>query len=247
MCVHHAENIRLCDGIKGVSHAALGFRGTEWASRRASCDDEWVTAPEGANDNTRLAQSQFANGSTAMSITEIVYLPEDPAHGPAIEEINAEAFGPGRYTRAAYRIREGGPHDMELSFVAATPAGEVVGSVRMTHVSAGAGTALLLGPLAVRPAHKNVGIGRKLVQLAIEAAKAAGQSAVLLVGDAPYYGPLGFARLPNGQILMPGPVDPHRMLGLEIAEGALGRLKGPLVHRNLADRVHAQLSSAGSC
>ncbi|MBO6901126.1 MAG: N-acetyltransferase [Rhizobiaceae bacterium] len=174
-----------------------------------------------------------------MSTTEIVYLPEDPAHDPAIEEINAEAFGPGRYTRAAYRIREGGPHDMALSFVAVTSAGEIVGSVRMTHVSAGAGAALLLGPLAVRPAHKNVGIGRKLVQLAIEAAKEAGQSAVLLVGDAPYYGPLGFATLPHGQILMPGPVDPHRLLGHEMTEGALAALKGPLVHRNLAGRVRA--------
>jgi predicted N-acetyltransferase YhbS len=169
-----------------------------------------------------------------MSTTDIVYLPEDPAHDPAIEEINAEAFGPGRYTRAAYRIREGGPHDAALSFVAVTADGEVVGSVRMTHVSAGAGSALLLGPLAVRPQFKNVGIGRRLVKLAIEAAASAGPGAVLLVGDAPYYSPLGFAKLPPGQIVMPGPVDPHRMLGLELAEGALAKLAGPLVHRDMA-------------
>ena len=167
-----------------------------------------------------------------MSTTDIVYLPEEPAHDPAIEEINAEAFGPGRYTRAAYRIREGGLHDATISFVAVI-GGEVVGSVRMTPVAAGRGRALLLGPLAVRPAHKNVGIGRKLVRIAIDAAGQASHPAVLLVGDAPYYGPLGFSKMPPGQIVMPGPVDPHRMLGLELTAGSLALLGGPLVHQSL--------------
>ena len=111
--------------------------------------------------------------------------------------------------------------------------GEVVGSVRMTPVAAGRGRALLLGPLAVRPAHKNVGIGRKLVRIAIDAAGQASQPAVLLVGDAPYYGPLGFSKMPPGQIVMPGPVDPHRMLGLELTAGSLALLGGPLVHQSL--------------
>jgi predicted N-acetyltransferase YhbS len=168
-----------------------------------------------------------------MSVTDVVYLPEQPAHDPAIEEINAEAFGPGRYARAAYRIREGGPHDLSLSFVAAID-GEVIASVRMTHVVAGEGRAVLLGPLAVRPAHKNVGIGRKLVRMAVEAAAAAGHSVVLLVGDAPYYGPLGFNKVRYGQLTMPGPVDPARMLANEIVDGALASLQGELVHADLA-------------
>ena len=100
-------------------------------------------------------------------------------------------------------------------------------------VAAGQGRALLLGPLAVRPAHKNVGIGRKLVRIAIDAAGQASQPAVLLVGDAPYYGPLGFSKMPPGQIVMPGPVDPHRMLGLELTAGSLALLGGPLVHQSL--------------
>jgi predicted N-acetyltransferase YhbS len=168
-----------------------------------------------------------------MSVTDVVYLPEEPAHDQAIEEINEEAFGPGRFTRAAYRIREGGPHDLSLSFVAMI-GGEVAASVRMTPVAAGAGRALLLGPLAVRPAHKNVGIGRKLVRIAVEAAEKAGHGLVLLVGDAPYYGPLGFGRVPNGQITMPRPVDPARLLAKEIVAGSLASLGGEVVHANLA-------------
>ena len=83
--------------------------------------------------------------------------------------INAEAFGPGRFVRAAYKIREGGPHERQLSFVA-TQDGSVVGSVRMTRIAAGEGRALLLGPLAVRPDFKNIGIGRRLVAIALQAA-----------------------------------------------------------------------------
>ncbi|MBO6718382.1 MAG: N-acetyltransferase [Rhizobiaceae bacterium] len=171
-----------------------------------------------------------------MSITDVVYLPEEPAHDQAIEEINAEAFGPGRFTRAAYKIREGGPHDMALSFVALVD-GEVVASVRMTPVGAGEGQAVLLGPLAVRPKHKNVGIGRKLVRIAVEAAEKAGHGLVLLVGDAPYYGPLGFERIPAGQIAMPRPVDPARLLANEIVPGSLAKLIGDVVHADLARQL----------
>ena len=114
---------------------------------------------------------------------------------PKSNIINEEAFGPGRFTRAAYKIREGGPHERALSFVA-MHGDAVVASVRMTRIAAGDGRALLLGPLAVRPAFKNLGIGRKLVAIALEAAEKAGAPAVVLVGDEPYYGPLGFKQDP---------------------------------------------------
>src|SRR6185369_3656429 len=139
-----------------------------------------------------------------MNIADVAYVPEQPAHDPEIEHINAEAFGPGRFARAAYRIREGGPHERALSFVAML-GGAVIASVRMTRVAAGEGRALLLGPLAVRPAYKNLGIGRKLVRIAVEAAEKSGAAAVVLVGDEPYYGPLVFKKIPRGQIEMPRP------------------------------------------
>lgn len=160
---------------------------------------------------------------------DVQFLPEQSHHDDAIEAINAEAFGPGRFVKAAYKIREAGGHDPDLSFVA-TRSGEVVASVRMTPVAAGEGRALLLGPLAVKPAHKNLGIGRKLVAIAIEAAAKAGCKTVLLVGDAPYYGPLGFKRVPNGQLTMPRPVDPNRLLAHDIVEGASDDLRGELHH-----------------
>ncbi|MBT1156646.1 N-acetyltransferase [Aminobacter anthyllidis] len=168
-----------------------------------------------------------------MTLTDVTYMPEAPAHDLEIDEINAEAFGPGRFTRAAYKIREGGPHDRSLSFVA-LHGGQVIASVRMTPIAAGAGRAQMLGPLAVRPDFKNMGIGRKLVAMALAAAAKATEPAVILVGDEPYYGPLGFARIPRGQIEMPRPVDLNRLLAHEIVPGAVALLAGEVCHADLA-------------
>jgi predicted N-acetyltransferase YhbS len=170
-----------------------------------------------------------------MSLADVAYLPEAPAHDVEIDAINEEAFGPGRFTRAAYKIREGGPHEQALSFVA-VDGGTVVASVRMTRVAAGQDRALMLGPLAVRPAYKNLGIGRRLVAMALETAAKAGHPAVVLVGDEPYYGPLGFTKIPRGQVSMPRPVDLDRVLSHEIAPGAVARLVGLIDH---ADRLVA--------
>jgi predicted N-acetyltransferase YhbS len=170
-----------------------------------------------------------------MTADDVSYLPESPAHDPEIEAINAEAFGPGRFARAAYRIREGGPHERALSFVA-MDGGHVIASVRMTRVAAGEGRALMLGPLAVKPAYKNLGIGKRLVKIAVEAAEKAGAAAVVLVGDEPYYGPLGFKKIKRGQISMPRPVDLDRLLAVEIAPGAVAMLTGMVDH---ADKVEA--------
>lgn len=168
-----------------------------------------------------------------MNASDVTYLPETPAHDAEIDHINEEAFGPGRFARAAYKIREGGPHERALSFVAVHD-GAVIASVRLTRIAAGEGRALLLGPLAVRPAFKNLGIGRRLVAIALEAAEKAGAAAVILVGDEPYYGPLGFKRVPRGQVSMPRPVDLDRILAVEIEPGALARLKGEVCHADNA-------------
>ena len=170
-----------------------------------------------------------------MIPSDVAFMLESPAHDPEIEHINEEAFGPGRFARAAYKIREGGPHERHLSFVALRH-GEVVASVRLTRIVAGEGRAMLLGPLAVRPAHKNLGIGRELVAIAVEAARQEGAGAVLLVGDEPYYGPLGFKRVGRGQLSMPRPVDPDRILAHELVPDTVQRLRGEVCHEDRARR-----------
>lgn len=165
-----------------------------------------------------------------MKNHDLVYLTEDASHDAVIELINEEAFGPGRHTRAAARIREQGPHDRHLSFICADD-GETIASVRMTPVMAGGVKGHLLGPLAVRPSHKNKGIGRELVRIAIEAARRAGSQAVILVGDPPYYMPLGFEKVAWKALEFPGPVDPARVLVVPLGADVHERLKGLIAWR----------------
>lgn len=160
-----------------------------------------------------------------MQKHELVYLTEDASHDAVIELINDEAFGPARFTKAAQRIREQGPHDRSISYICADN-GETIGSVRMTPVLAGSVKGHMLGPLAVRPSHKSMGIGRELVRIAIEAARRKGSEAVILVGDPPYYVQLGFEKVSYGALGFPGPVDPARVLVVPLAEDVHVRLKG---------------------
>jgi predicted N-acetyltransferase YhbS len=105
--------------------------------------------------------------------------------------------------------------------------GRLVATVRFTAVLIGGKAgALLLGPLAVDPDFANQGYGRGLVGEALEAARAAGIRLVVLVGDEPYYARLGFRRVPRGRITLPGPVDPDRLLAVELAEGSLADYSG---------------------
>jgi predicted N-acetyltransferase YhbS len=155
----------------------------------------------------------------------IRFSPQTPADAPAIEKLEERAFGPGRYARTAYRLREGVAPDLALSFVAHVGT-LLVGANRMTEILIDCAPALLLGPLTVEPAFRSQGLGEALVKKSLDAAQAAGHGLVLLVGDLDYYARLGFARVPRGQITMPGPVDPERLLYCELRDGALAATSG---------------------
>ncbi|PTW54982.1 putative N-acetyltransferase YhbS [Breoghania corrubedonensis] len=150
---------------------------------------------------------------------------ETPYDDAAIEALHSDAFGPGRFARTAFRIREGVPHDPRLSFVALAE-GALLGAVRLTPIRIGEAPAQLLGPLAVISSCKGLGIGRALMRKALEESARLGEGLVLLVGDLPYYGPFGFRRVPQGRIQLPGPVDPTRLLAAELVEGALEAAQG---------------------
>ena len=142
-----------------------------------------------------------------------------------IERLNERVFGPGRFARSAYRIRETTPSDPRLSFVARVGT-LLVGASAMTPIDIGGASALLLGPLIVEPVFRSQGIGEALVMRSLEAAKAAGWKLVILVGDEPYYARMGFQRVPEGPISLPGPVNPERLLYCELEPGALAAAKG---------------------
>jgi predicted N-acetyltransferase YhbS len=155
----------------------------------------------------------------------LLILPEQPDDGQAIERLYERTFGPGRFARTAYRLREGAPHRLEFSFTARIGT-LLVGSVRLTPIKIGDTMALLLGPLTIEPPFRGRGIGKGLIKASLDAAREGGVRLVLLVGDLPYYGQLGFARVPHKQVVLPGPVDPDRVLIAELVPGAFSGVAG---------------------
>ncbi|MDR3462848.1 MAG: N-acetyltransferase [Beijerinckiaceae bacterium] len=160
-----------------------------------------------------------------MTGLPLTLLPQTDADLPAIERLNERAFGPGRYARSAYRLREGVAPDASLSFVAWVGT-FLAGANHMTPILCGETPALLLGPLTVDPAFRSAGIGEALVTRSLEAARAAGHTLVLLVGDLPYYGRMGFQPVPESQLTFCGPVDPERLLYCELVDGAFAGVSG---------------------
>lgn len=160
-----------------------------------------------------------------MTDLTLALSPLTPADLPHVDKLDERAFGPGRFARTAYRLREGVTPDFALSF-AARVGTFLVGANRMTPIRCGEIDGLLLGPLTVDPSFRSRGIGAALAKKSLEAAAASKAGLVLLVGDAPYYARLGFKPVPMGRLAMPGPVDPHRLLWRELKDGALDKAKG---------------------
>ncbi|MBM6592804.1 GNAT family N-acetyltransferase [Microvirga pudoricolor] len=165
-----------------------------------------------------------------MTELSLLIRPELPSDSDAIERLHERTFGPGRFARTAFRLREGAPHDASLSFTALVGT-LLVGSVRLTPVLAGSQAALMLGPLTVEPAFENRGIGGALMRRSLDAARQEGHALVLLVGDEPYYSRFGFKRIPYRQLELPGPVNVERFLALELAEGSLAPARGMVAVR----------------
>jgi len=154
-----------------------------------------------------------------------------PAHAgddAYVEDLQAIAFGPGRFARTAFRVRERFPIDPSLSLIAEID-GTACGSVWMTPISVGGIKGYLLGPLATHPNFRKRGAGKLLaVEVSRRALARGAGHFVLLVGDQDYYCPLGWVPTIPGNIVFPGPVDLTRVLVLAEDKGLAQTLKGPI-------------------
>src|SRR5258707_106618 len=138
----------------------------------------------------------------------------------ARETLLDACFGANRHTRTCQRLRDGRAPAEGLA-LSVVRQGRLVGTVRLWHVSASGVPALVLGPLAVDPSCRKLGIGAALMDHVLAAAKVRGHSAVILLGDAPYYARFGFSALKTGKLSLPGPFERDRLLGFEMRHGAL--------------------------
>jgi predicted N-acetyltransferase YhbS len=160
-----------------------------------------------------------------MTELTLDYALATPADRPAMRKLEERAFGPGRFAKTAYRLREGVEPDWRLSWLARI-GGMLVGANTMTRIAIGGAPALLLGPLTVEEAFRSRGLGEALAMKSLEAARIEGHNLVLLVGDPPLYDRMGFKCAPFGQFRLPGPVDPGRILYCELQPDALAGHKG---------------------
>ena len=151
---------------------------------------------------------------------------EGPQDGPEIEALLDRAFGADRLARPSYRLRDGVPPARRLCLVAEAE-GRILGTIRHWPVRIGkSGEALLLGPIAVDPAHERRGIGGLLVRTALERVAAEGHTALVAVGTPAFLGRFGFTNAARYEITLPGLDDPRRLLALELAPGALDGAEG---------------------
>src|SRR3954454_13362135 len=120
-------------------------------------------------------------------------IPNERASDIAAREALLDAsFGANRGARTCQRLRDGRAAADALAF-SAVRGGKLVGTLRLWHVDAGGRPALVLGPLAVDPSCRKLGIGAALIHHALAAATVRGHAAVILLGDAPYYARFGFS------------------------------------------------------
>src|SRR5882762_2937662 len=144
----------------------------------------------------------------------------------AREALLDACFGANRAARTCQRLRDGRAPAEGLA-LSVVRQGRLVGTVRLWHVSADGVPALMLGPLAVDPSCRELGVGAALMNHALSAATAGGHGAVILLGDAAYYERFGFAAAKTADLALPGPFERERLLGLELREGALDGACGP--------------------
>ena len=141
-----------------------------------------------------------------------------------VEALFDLCFAPGREALSSYRLRDGIAPVADLGLVARDEEGNLAAAIRFWPVRVGGRAALLLGPVAVHPTRQGEGLGGWLIAESLEKARKLGWKRVLLVGDAPYYGRFGFARLEG--VEMPPPTNPERVLGLELEPGAWAGVRG---------------------
>lgn len=154
----------------------------------------------------------------------LVVQSERPQDGPLVDALIDRAFGPGRFTKVSERVREFATFAPELSMCAWSD-DRLLGCARMWRVRVGGTPVTFLGPFAVEQGERNAGFGARLISRACEAAQAAGETHVVLVGDEPYFSRVGFTKAGGRQVVMPGPVDQNRVLVRALTPDA-GELAG---------------------
>lgn len=154
-------------------------------------------------------------------------LRERPRDGAAIEEMTAAAFGPDRFHKTVYRLREDVPAIKDLCFVCLDHKDRLVASIRNWPILINEKwPAVMLGPLAISPELRGLGYGKALMWHSMAQSRLQGHSRIILVGDPEYYQQFGFRRDLTLHLQLPGWVEERRFLALELVAGSMIGVNG---------------------
>lgn len=138
--------------------------------------------------------------------------PEQPLDLDQIHDLHREAFRRPGEAELVDAIRSGADFLPELSLVAVTADGSVLGHVLVSRVGwrpEGAESVredvLALAPLAVLPGHEGRGIGSALTRDALAIADGRDEAFVVVLGSPAYYGRFGF--VPAADLGIEGPYE----------------------------------------
>ena len=157
----------------------------------------------------------------------IEIVPETPAlHADAIEDLFDRTFGPGHFAKTAERLREYSASLPAINRVAVED-GRVVGVCRVWPLVVGGARApaLFYGPVAVDPAYRGQFLSLRITEAALDAGKAAGWPAAILIGAHSLFGKAGFVVAPEHRLTFPGPQDQGRVMVRDLA-GDASQLEG---------------------
>ena len=110
-----------------------------------------------------------------------------------------QSFGPGRFARSVYRLREIKGRETDFSYVNEKN-NEILASIQyfQTYLNQDI-LGLLLGPLAVEPSYRGQGFGVALVERTIQIIKKeTNYDFILVIGDNEYYKKFGFEKIKHG-------------------------------------------------
>jgi len=129
-----------------------------------------------------------------------------------------KSFGPGRFARSVYRLREKNDRDTEFSYIYELN-NQILSSISYYKTFLNNDiNGLLLGPLAVDPEHRGKGYGVELVKYTIALIKkTTTYDFILVIGDYHYYEKFGFKKI-NNTFSFYGPVNSEKVLILHLKD-----------------------------
>ena len=125
----------------------------------------------------------------------------------------------------------------ELSLVAKTERGEIIGYILLTEVKIqsqnGSVKSLSVAPLAVHPQYQHCGVGGALLHTAHEKAAKLGYETAVLIGHKDYYPRFGYRQAIDYDITFPFDVPPQYCMVKELIPHKLSKTKWKLLYPDI--------------